>query len=84
MITAPELHPNTKFVINWIDRMAEKYTGEIRDRETGKRFDLGQALMRHRYGVDWHKLRIDDPDDESVRLAIEWENGKQPNWVEFI
>ena len=85
--------PETRAVCDWISRMAHKYNGIVYEKETeekvGKQWDWGQALCREIYGPGWN----DDPqfkEDgengapfmEHVIVAIRWENGEWPEWVD--
>jgi hypothetical protein len=86
-------HSTWQYLIDWISRMANKYDGIVYD-HNGKRWDWGQAICREMYGEDWmhHEEfeRIDNLEDtkpvpdEVIGRAIEWENGKWPEWVDKV
>jgi len=75
----------TRFIIDWISRMAQTYGGSVYTKE-GKCLDWGQAICYEQYGKDWNKYLddndIEDPDEESLRLAKKWESGEHPDWVD--
>jgi len=61
--------------------MAERFGGTVYGCD-GKRYDWGQALARERYGENWNAVVPDEPDTEALRIALEWKDGKWPEWAQ--
>ena len=74
---------NTNFIIGWIKRMSKKFGGVVVEKN-GKRWDWGQALCRERYGENWIEENLpNEPDNEAVLIAQNWERGEIPDWVDL-
>jgi len=77
-----DLHPNTMWVIEWIERMAMQHGGTVYEVD-GPSWDWGQALCREQYGPSWSKDGVPaDPTDADVARAKRWEDGEWPEWAE--
>lgn len=78
-------NPCSRFVCNWINRMAGRFGGTVVERGTGKTWDWGQALCREQFGPNWvdelRRRHLEDADETSVEIARRWEGGEWPAWV---
>ena len=72
---------NADWVIKWIGRMARKYGATVWDKD-GRWWDWGQALCREQYGREWMKTVPDEPTDDDVLRAFQWEKKNIPSWVD--
>lgn len=52
----------------------------------GKEYRWKQALCRERYGLKYKSYmklhRLVNVDDQALQIAIQWEDGETPSWVE--
>lgn len=74
---------NVVFISRWIDRMTERYGSSVHD-QSGDVWDWGQALCRECYGLNWSDVIPENPTDNDVGIAKEWEQGGHPTWVKEI
>ena len=79
------MEENTRFVVEWIDRMGKKHGTTVRHVDGALLMDWGQALCYGRYGPNWDAImkekQITDPDSEAIRIAEDWEKGDLPDWM---
>lgn len=76
------MKPETRYVLDWIGRMAHRWGGTVFDRtDATKKYDWGQALCREQYGPGWNDVVGEDPTPEDVERAKVWEEGDWPEWA---
>lgn len=73
---------NTSYIINWIKEMANYHGGIVVSKEQDL-YDWGQALMRERHGKNWNAHSDDIPDEKCLKIADDWREGKEPEWVDY-
>lgn len=84
-----DLHPSWRRAIDAVDDVQRALGTDIRDKETGKRLDAGQAIAREMFGPDWmHTQEWAEFDaaevcgdaffDAAQRLI-----NKEPAWLSF-
>ncbi|MCJ7638882.1 MAG: hypothetical protein MUO70_03185 [Euryarchaeota archaeon] len=72
---------NSKWVGDWIDRMAWRWGGTVYDKD-GTSHDWGQALCIEMYGSYVGDNWPDDPSLDDIKRAQRWEAGEWPDWVD--
>ena len=79
-----EQQSNIRFVLEWVNRMSERFGSTIQDM-SGNEYDWGQALCRECYGDHWDdfmkKHNVTMPGAEAVEIAKRWEDGEIPEWA---
>ena len=75
-------HPNTMWVIEWIERMSGRHGGIVYGTDS-RTYDWGQALAREQYGQNWTVPGVmpDVPTGADVQRARRWELGGWPAWA---
>lgn len=76
-------------IVTITNELGKHYKDGIYDKETGKVLDVGQALCRELYGVDWMESedwkRDNDNDDTGptkyVTTAQRWIDTGLPDWA---
>lgn len=73
-------------IINAIDKIVAKHGGVLTDKQ-GNKWDAGQAICRHLYGVDWNdseefkEANAKDELSEEVYEAAEYLANNNPSWL---
>lgn len=84
-----DIHPSWQRAIDSLDAVIRALGGSIRDKETGKTLDPGQAVCRELFGPDWMRSEAFAAFDNAEVCGPEWFEAverlaaKQPTWIDL-